>query len=302
MKKIDFDFSGGFPMKSKTLSSMQTAYFEVLKTVIAHFDLPNTGYYIIGGCELLASGIASGMMYIDGDICPFLGSDTGGTSTKIAKVETIEEAAFKNGLNNPVYYTYTALVNETGVALADFERVPTVEEIKTKEAILSNQITQCSEALDIISQKMVTIESKTAVFMAGGGMVLWNKPANEIPEGWQEVENWRGRMPVGVDVSVDSSGAFVNPEFSPINNGSGRTGGAKNHTLTLEEMPKHNHNVAVFANGSASGNADGHPDNQIDPNRKVASDYTGGQPDGTTKAFSVLNPYRTVYFIEYTGT
>ncbi|GEM55231.1 hypothetical protein FB1_14520 [Flavobacterium branchiophilum NBRC 15030 = ATCC 35035] len=282
---------------------MQAAYFEVLQTIIEHLDLPGTGHYIIGGCQALdPTGITNGMLYIDGDVCPFLGTATGGGATKISKIITTEEAAFKNGLNHTVYYNYVALVNDNGTALADFERVPTVNEIKTKEVILANQIAQCSEALNIISQKMVTIESKTAVFMAGGGMVLWNKPANEIPQGWQEVVDWRGRMPVGVDIAVDGSGAFINPEFSPINNGTGRTGGTKTHVLSMEEMPKHNHNVAVFANGSASGNADGHPDNQIDPNRKIASDYTGGQPDGTTKAFSVLNPYRTVYFIEYTGT
>jgi hypothetical protein len=41
---------------------------------------------------------------------------------------------------------------------------------------------------------------KTAVFQAGRGMVLWNKPAVDIQLDGRIVD-WRGRMPVGFDAS-----------------------------------------------------------------------------------------------------
>lgn len=314
MEKIDFTYSGGFPVKSKTFSKLQEAHFEILKALIGHFELPNVGSFIISGCQLIGSDIASGVMYINGDLCLFKG-DKQFEDNKIAKITSVEEAAFKNGANNPVYITIEAAMNSNGVPYALFNRVPGVSEMVNQvinwneidgvpEGVVIDPAVGAQPAQPLLLDRIAKLEQMVAPLLNKGSLLLWNKPANQIPAGWQECTNFRGKMPVGMDITVDGMGAFVNPEFSPLTAGAtdpGRTGGNKNKTLVLTEIPSHSHEVAVFANGSASGNADGHPDNYIDENRRINSRNSGGLPDGTTKSFSLLNPYRTVIFIEYTG-
>ena len=112
-------------------------------------------------------------------------------------------------------------------------------------------------------------------------MIFWNKPANEIPEGYQEVVDWRGRMPVGFDSTQE--------EFNEI----GKTGGQKNKKLSIDEMPRHRHGT-----GSYSGVGTGVKSEPWE-GYNGAGDYTDYQ--GNDQAFSILNPYRVVYFIEYIG-
>ena len=89
--------------------------------------------------------------------------------------------------------------------------------------------------------------------------------------------------------------AIWNPDDEDFNQ-LGKEGGAKTHTLTIDEMPSHSHKVPVFAGGSASGNRDGHPDNWIDNNRTVDSHSVGGnQPHNN------MPPYRIIKFIEFIG-
>ena len=130
---------------------------------------------------------------------------------------------------------------------------------------------------------------KLAIFTVGGVMFIWNKSV--IPTGFQEVTDFKGKTIFGMDTSQT--------EFAVL----GAFSGNKNKSLSITEMPAHKHTVPVFANGSATGAADGHPDNYIDYNRRVDSSIVGG-PAGTTtegpgQSFSLLNPYGVVKFIEW---
>lgn len=309
MIKTDFTQQGGFPLEEKTLDYTQKAYLQILQAFIGHLDLPNPGNFIISGCELSVVGISAGMMYIDGELCPFEGIGGGTATTKIGKIETVEEAPFESGDNFDTYFIYTAGELLTGVPYEDFERVPNVPEMVNQvvnwadvqgipAVVIDPANLQATPPELTVLQRLELLEAKNAVFQSGGGMVLWNKPANQIPAGWAEVVDWRGRMPVGVDPTI-LNGNFVNPEFSPQTTGQndpGRTGGLKNQTLDLENIPRFT--------------IDGLPGTEIKSNGgpEYLSGYNkdrnltiGGKPDGTTKAFSVLNPYRTVLFIEWVG-
>lgn len=112
---------------------------------------------------------------------------------------------------------------------------------------------------------------------AGDGSTTFNLP------------NLKGRVPVGYDVSQT--------EFNALN----KTGGEKTHTLTIAEMPNHNHanggyNVLLTYSGGS--------------NSTGGLDTTGGEPDvhnfgyeqnvGGNGAHNNLQPYITMnYIIKY---
>ncbi len=308
MNITNFTNIGGFPLEVKTLDGMQNAYLQILTALIGHFGLTNTGSFIIDGCQIVGTTITPGMLYIDGKLCPFAGA-VGSLTTRIAKIENIESVTFESGASYPTYFQYTAAENSAGMPLSSFARLPKVPELVNVATAWADITGKPNVVIDpavapapSLMDRIIKLEEQNKVFQAGGGMVLWNKPANQIPTNWQEVVNWKGRIPVGVDNTLDALGNMVSPEFAPMTNGQndpGRIGGSKTKTLTISEIPPHTHEVPVFANGSASGNADGHPDNWIDSNRRITTLPTGGVPGGGTAPFSILNPFRTVLFIEY---
>lgn len=310
MKKIDLTKTGGFPMKQKALAYLQDAHFEILTAIIGHFGLANTGNFIISGCEIDGANITPGMMYIDGTLCPFAGQ-VGDLTTKIAKIETTETAAFKNGTNPVVYFDYTAAENSAGVELSDFTRLPQVPELENVVPHWTNITGKPNVVIDpavapapSLIDRIIKLEEKNAVFQAGGGMVLWNKPANLIPTGWAEVVNWKGRIPVGVDDSIDGTGAFVNPEFSPMpppNVGDvktpGRVGGSKKQTLVEDNIPLHSFS---YTGSVGTGNHDDTPGGGT-PHYGPGTLQTASYGKLNNDAINLLNPFRTVLFIEYIG-
>lgn len=135
-----------------------------------------------------------------------------------------------------------------------------------------------------------------AVFVPGGTMMFWNKPANLIPPGWREVDNWKGRIPVGVDDSQ--------PEFQSL----GQTGGAKKSKILKANLPAEG--IKLYPTKSTSGewrtgSGSGRPVLNVLPS-PFSNQYeyteeksTANMGDGAE--FNLMNPYRTVLFIEYVG-
>jgi hypothetical protein len=314
MERIKFTFSGGFPIKQKLFAKMQKSYYQIMEAFVGHLGLPDVGNFIINGCEVVGSNITPGKMYIDGDLCSF-GGGVGDLTTKVKKIETVEDAPFKNGNNNPVYLNFEAKINIGGEELQNFIRVEKVQDLVNSltdwddilnvpnlvvDPFISNALTPTVIPQETLLQRLIKLEAKTAVFTAGGGMVLWNKPANQIPEHWQEVVDWKGRIPVGVDTTLNNLGELENPEFGSLIANQivpGKTGGLKKITLDLENVPKHGfyayrgtENQIPAGGSGANGN-----------NQNLETDFAGGKLDGSTKAFPILPPYRTVLFIEYIG-
>jgi len=117
---------------------------------------------------------------------------------------------------------------------------------------------------------------------ANGGAVLFMRPLSEIPTGWEEVVEMRGRMPLGLDPGDD--------DFKTL----GKAGGTKTRTLTIGNLPKHSFTyLSPSGNGSASGNRDNHPDGPM-VERQTAT-------IGNDEAFDLMNPNRIVYFIRFAG-
>ncbi|KIA86576.1 hypothetical protein [Flavobacterium sp. AED] len=287
MNLIDFLQPGGFRFKQATLGKMQAAYFEILKAFVRYFGMPDVGNFIISGCTIVGGDITAGMLFIDGELCSFAGSP-GTLATTIKKEVSFENLAFKNGTNPPVFRATQAIVDATGVALSAFVRIPSV-----KEMIWGN-IGGIPDGLIIdpnvgtenpsLIARIVELEKKNSVFQDGGAMVFWNKIASLIPVGWAEVEDWRGRMPIGWDPDDE------------IFDTMGETGGAKSASLTI---PVEGYVPGLNTSAGEGGRlivSTGVAENgeSFESVAKVATAPTTGSVDH-------MNPYRVVIFIEYVG-
>ncbi len=121
MKTINFDYTGGFPLEQPVLKRMQSATLLVLEALVKQLGCADTGNYILSGCNVSGANITPGIMYIDGELCPFAGA-VGDASTKIKKQTNTLTAPFENGTNPPVFIETVAVVNAAGTELQNFTR------------------------------------------------------------------------------------------------------------------------------------------------------------------------------------
>ncbi len=296
MNLLNFNQPGGFPLSTNILDQMQKAYsiFNALAAVTGNFA-------IISGCELVGQNVSNGVVSINGEVLEFRG---GQIQTHVVIATDTTSLQFEDqNIKQVIVERYVRF--GTGVesyAWEDFARIfPTkgLGEILEQKALQST--------VESFEERLELLELQNAVFQESGAMVLWNKPANQIPQGWREVVDWRGRMPVGWDPGEQ--------EFSQL----GATGGAKEKTLSIDEMPEHYHHTpnsvfksfaalaADYGNNSSTRALDGtSADNEMaignlgnnydTPNGEALENSVGGG-----ESFSLLNPYRVVMFIEFIG-
>ncbi len=275
MNTIDFTKQGGFPFDQDTLSFLQDSILTAAKAASFGGTL-----YVLTGCEEAGGNVANGFVVINGEILPFVG---GAVQAKVVIVELTEDLLYESGDVYPSIKKRHATFGDDGVTnllWTDFKR-------NTSEGVLARL-----ERLERISAPFLPVLDANGVEQRGG-MVLWKKPAILIPAGWQEVVDWRGRLPMGYD-PADAA-------FDTV----GETGGSKQHYLTTAQLPEHDHSVGSYNKILRTSIAGQNTTPQVD------SSGSGTEPDlintqslakvGSNLPFSLLNPYRVVMFIEYTG-
>ena len=263
MNTIDFNQVGGFPMTTNILGKMQTAFslFNAFGSIVGDKT-------IISGCVVNGSETSSGVVFVNGEIFEFRG---GATQSKVIIREDVEILLYQNNNAYPSiktrYIQFGTGVN--AIDWADFKRG-----FKTSN-------------IDALVQRIEDLEARPTVGNIPVGLIgIWGQSANLIPAGWVEYTPLRGRFAVGLnpdDVDFDAIGNF---------------NGAKNKTLSIDEMPEHGHGydkyrldqeVSTSGDGVRSLNK-----NNINDSFETTK-VGGGQP------FSIMNPYRVVHYIQYVG-
>ena len=97
-----------------------------------------------------------------------------------------------------------------------------------------NQLSKMNSLSASLGKEISDIKQTTNELIPKGTIIAYNY--SECPEGWEEVLDTKGRTIVG-------SGTIEGREFSH-----GSTGGNVTHTLTISEMPKHQHKTPVAKN------------------------------------------------------
>lgn len=283
MNRINFQQSVGFPLETDILEAMQTSW-----NILNALGYLVNDIAIIAGCEVVGSSTTDGVVFINGEVFQFRG---GVTQDTVVIKQDITSREFEDGNTNEVLYqrylTFgTATINQYN--WEDFKRGLKTSEIQALIDAKANQ-----SVITSITTRLDELEAKNAVFSAGGGMVLWQKPVLTIPSGWAEVVDWRGRLPIGYDPAQ--------LEF----NLTGKIGGAKTVTLTKENIPEHDHESVIYS-GAKALNTVGTGDYSATGIHLATAMPGGGNINKTSKvgngtAVNSLNPYRVAVFIEWVG-
>ena len=260
MNNVHFNQTGGFPIDTNVLDFMQKSLQQMQNLGYGLGDL-----VIVKGCEKVGSTITDGVVFIDGEILPFKGGNEGAnviissTTTnglnengESIQIETTREARFGSSWFN--FYKW-----------ADFKR-------PYKNVDIWGLISR----IEALEQKPSPIPL--------GLVAIWNKPSNvPIPEGWQEVTDLAGKVPVGL-LNADA-------DFGTL----GQTGGGKTETLQSKHIPPLTLSLPIAPNPDNAGhNVYGR--GGIEAYAPLIVNPNGGQPHNN------LQPYRVVKFIEFVGT
>ena len=287
MNRINIQQTGGFPLETDTLNAMQNAYdiFNSLGNIIAPLA-------IIKGCEILGNSVANGVVYINGEVVEFRGGQAG--ATVIIREET-QNKNFENGENKLVcrtrYATFGSSVQTTNYPWSDFHRPKTLQQLEAEKAEKAT--------LDNIVTRVKKLEVFARPFSSGFGAVLFLRPAAEIPEGWEEVTDLRGRMPIGQNPD-DANLSSVLENF---------LGGSKTKQIYKSNLPAEGigYKDAYYIENATTGGLDGTiyvGENKFGSNKSDNDNnrlfYRNATTDnlGNGVELDVMNPYRIVIFIK----
>lgn len=267
MNKLNLTHEAGYPFDVNFLAFIQNAY-----TLFNHFGHLAGNLAIISGCEQTGNTIAAGTVFINGELLPFEG---GAKSDSIFIKEVTNEVTFEDGFLRPLETIRTVAfgrsVPEKTFNWADFKRVDNLQELSKKK-------TENTETQKLIERIEKLEKQKQAVPI--GLIALWGRPASEIPAGWREYVNLRGKMPIGLDPDyVKTKDDSQDYQFNSLL----KSGGERSHKLTVEEMPKHHHQqgseslYSFYGGGNYIGGrnwGEGHLDTYA---RQNTSDTGGGR-------------------------
>lgn len=177
----------------------------------------------------------------------------------------------------------------------------------------STQINNISSDIDIGGS--LTVNSFTDSYIPQYGIIMWNGAHTSVPSGWYLCDGSNG--------TPDLRNRFViGKGATGQNNTLGQVGGAFNKTLSLDEMPSHNHTISTQAglgNHAHSFNAGSTPFSygwddyggdasfwtSISTYRNWFTNYTGinhghgitCQAIGSGQSFQITPPYYTLAYI-----
>lgn len=130
MINIDYTQEGGLPVDQATLDFMQKAYYEGINAMLSHFIANPAMNYIISGCEVSGNTITSGWVIMGGELLYFAGA-AGNASTKLKASTTTTPLTFQNGIVHDIYTFKQLVIDNTGIALNTFIRIPNANDFLT---------------------------------------------------------------------------------------------------------------------------------------------------------------------------
>lgn len=240
MDKTNFLAKDDFPAASDDLDRLQNATY-----MVAALALLGGKNYILSGCAVDGSNVASGTIVINGEIMPFQGGEK---KNKITIQETKTSLEAFDQLYPEAYIDRVAVFSDDGqYNWADFKQVLTNQELETKISQVRGEPPgmkiDWTGRLDRIPDN----------YMLADGRIM---KTSEYPDlaffyGKETEESFtlpdlRHLFIVGYD--------STKPEYNSI----GLTGGVEKVKLTIDQMPNHAHGIK-FTENKWGDNANSRP-------------------------------------------
>lgn len=260
MNRIDFNQAGGFPLSTQILDAAQKAYNDFNQLGY----LAGNNLVIITGCEPAAGGtVTNGFVVINGELLPFVGTTA---TANVIIVETADARGFEDGNVKPVIYERYATFGDGAVTYSweNFRRPMTL-------FALEDRLTQLEKAVPV------------------GLVAIWDRPADQIPLGWEEHTDLAGKTPVGhlpEDVNFGALGGNL---------------GTAQVTLTVEQMPAHSHKEGSegLYNDYGGGTFVASRTYESGGNSSYRNQNTSAV--GGSQSHTNIQPSRIVQFIRFVG-
>ena len=274
MNRQNFEKAKQFPLSTQALTFLQDMVFSV-----ATLALLGGRNYILSGCEETEGKVSDGVIVIDGEILPFQGGNVVDTITIVEE----KEAVTANGLTfeEARIRRYVKFATGTGSNYhewAMFRPLQTIAEIEAAKA-----------TTEYVDNRLKEIQVES---IPTGLIAMWSGLEQDIPEGWHLCDG--STLTSGVKLP-DLRGKFVVGYNSadPDYNTCGKMGGEKQHTLTISEMPSHDHGYGLYEKGSGDqGRYSGKSNNDADEKGEYKTTKSGGG-----KPHENRPPYYVVAFI-----
>lgn len=275
MDKINFLAKDSFPASIETLNRLQEN-----TSLVANLALLGGDTYILQGCDELEGKIQPGILVIAGEVVPFIG---GAPLEYVAIQETKKELEAFGEKYPEAYINRVATFSGTGkVKWEELKKATTIEELESK----INNIT--GESPGFVKKWSGRIDRLDPIYMLADGRLM--KTADYPKLAWyygvenQEsfrLPNLSGRFIVGYDPQ--------DPDYDSI----GKDGGKKMVKLTIEEMPKHNHDIQ-FKDEKWGDNANSRPF----PNPAGTAGYSADTTDtGGDQPHENRPPFYTLAYV-----
>lgn len=278
---INFLQTGGVPLTNDLMADIMQAIqlYDVVGAMAGNL-------VILTGCEVTGNTVSEGFVAINGEVLPFAG---GVVSSKVFVKETEIQKTFEDG-NDKVLVLKKSV--EFGNAIppnafdwADFTRLKTLLGIQN----LAENATPQSD-FNALVERVELLEQKTAPIINGGVVFPWRKPVADIPVGWKECTDFRGKVIVGWNPN-DADFATLGGEL-----------GEKKHTLSKVELPAFGgtFGTIMFANSYPAGDFQ----QSYSANAQVSGSNVGLQHKaidfnvGSNQAHNNIQPSRIALYIE----
>ncbi len=249
MNKIDVFKYARFPLSAETIDFLQDMASMMAKAAGIGGD-----NFILSGCVQTGSNVSEGMVFINGELMPFVGGDV---ETYMIIEEVKRTVTAEGQVYEDVYITRQARFG-TGpgqIEWASLKRVLTIPEL----------------------------EGKLANVLPQGIIVMWS--GSEPPEGWAICDGTNGTPDLRGRFVVGTKATELDFQYS------GKTGGTKRVTLTVDQIPPHTHTYsAPLVSGDHPGGGSGY-----DRPNSLNTGSTGSKGGGGSH--ENLPPYYALAFI-----